>query len=371
MTSATAIAVAATLGLLGAAARCSASTLTTMTVKSPALSKFWGRPISVGAYVLLPRGYNANAPQPYPVLYYISGFDERHAYGGSGRPSSAQQYWWSAALRSAAQPFVIVSLGGMFGGAHTVFADSANDGPWSTAFVNDIAPAIETEFHCGGAANRRFIAGHSSGGWAALWLQVNYPSFFAGVWSISPDPVDFHDFMGADLTRPSTNMYRDAAGRPRRIAGMDAQAFANENGWKHAQFLSFNTVFSPRGLDGKPEPLFDWRSGAIDPHVAAYWEAHYDIATLLREHWSAIGPNLEGKIHIIIGSKDQFDLLTPVRLLAADLQNLGARAEFVIVDGANHFVNDETAGGVFTDILLEAAATPKPAPLLSHHRPSA
>jgi hypothetical protein len=85
-------------------------------------------------------------------------------------------------------------------------------------------PASETASLSGGrfrmerGAADRFLAGHSSGGWSALWLQVNYPGAFGGAWATAPDPVDFRSFCGPNLAsaRPG-NFYRDARGRPYRF----------------------------------------------------------------------------------------------------------------------------------------------------------
>ena len=50
---------------------------------------------------------------------------------------------------------------------HSTYANSDNNGPWGDAFVNEFLPALEKKYRCNGA---RFLAGHSSGGWSALWL---------------------------------------------------------------------------------------------------------------------------------------------------------------------------------------------------------
>ena len=47
-------------------------------------------------------------------------------------------------------------------------------------------------------------------------------------------------------------------------------------------------VFSPRGEDGRPKQLLDRATGRIDPSVARYWEAHYDIVRTLRDHWATL-----------------------------------------------------------------------------------
>ena len=49
--------------------------------------------------------------------------------------------------------------------------------------------------------------------------MINYPDVFGGVWSISPDPVDFRDWQGINLyADPPQNMYVDRAGNRRPIA---------------------------------------------------------------------------------------------------------------------------------------------------------
>src|SRR6201996_493468 len=64
----------------------------------------------------------------------------------------------------------------------------------------------------------RLLTGHSSGGWAALWLQVTYPKLFGGTWPTSPDPSDFRDFLGIDLYAPNANVYRKPDGTPWPLA---------------------------------------------------------------------------------------------------------------------------------------------------------
>ena len=67
-----------------------------------------------------------------------------------------------------------------------------------------------------GAPRGRLLQGHSSGGWAALWLQVNYPDVFGGTWPTAPDPVDFHAFIPVDLTT-ERNIYRKRDGSRRIV----------------------------------------------------------------------------------------------------------------------------------------------------------
>ena len=101
------------------------------------------------------------------------------------------------------------------------------------------------------------------------------------------------------------------------------------------QFSSFDYVFSPRGEDGLPLPMFDRKSGKIDRKVATAWEK-YDIRLVLERNWKTLGPKLSGKLRIWIGSQDTFRLEGAVRLLAKSLKKLGSDAQILIVDGRDH-----------------------------------
>src|SRR5699024_7166890 len=87
------------------------------------------------------------------------------------------------------------------------FADSVNNGPWGTALTTELIPQLESTYRMDGDVDGRFLTGHSSGGWATLWLQTRYPKVFGGTWSTSPDSSDFHDFTGPDLYATDANVY--------------------------------------------------------------------------------------------------------------------------------------------------------------------
>ena len=228
---------------------------------------------------------------------------------------------------------IYVYLDASFPLGHHVFADSANNGPWGHALTTELIPYLEREFRMDAVARGRLLNGHSSGGWTTLWLQVNYPNVFGGTWSTSPDPVDFHNFTGPDLTKyPTQNFYRGTDGIPynlvrfhgREIMTMEEYAHLERvQGYYGGQMASFEAVFGPRGPDGQPMPLFDRDTGRTDPVVQKAWE-RYDIARILRTNWSRWEPKLRGKLHIVVGSADTFHLEAGVYSLRNLLVNLRA-----------------------------------------------
>lgn len=227
----------------------------------------------------------------------------------------------------------------------TEFVDSVNNGPWGTAFADEVLPALEHKYRMDARPSGRFLTGHSSGGWFAAAALVQHPALFGGSWPTSPDPVDFHAFTGVDLYARGANMYRDGAGAPRplerdgtRTVETIEQAAKLEAalGRDGGQLRSFEWSFSPRGADGAPVPMFDRQSGAVDPKVVTYWRNRYDLAHLIEEGGPQMQRQLDGKLHVTVGANDSYFLDASVRGLEASMKRAGVRRDFTYVPNATH-----------------------------------
>ena len=305
-------------------------------LRSELLTAFWGRDVFVEAGVVEPPDYAAD--ERLPVCYSI------HGFGGSHRSAWRSGAGLRASMRDDGYPRMLyVFLNARCPLGHHEFADSVNNGPWGAALTREFIPALEAKFHAFGAPAGRFLTGHSSGGWSSLWLQVNYPDSFNGTWSTAPDSVDFRDFTGIDVY-DWQNAYTDPDGQPIQLVRRNGefvttiQQFVEREISRRdygGQFASFDAVFSPRGEDGRPQPMFDRQTGAIDKAVAASWEK-YDISLILRRRWAELGPKLAGKLHIYVGTLDTFRLEGALRLMDAELKKLGSDAEIVFAEGRDH-----------------------------------
>ncbi|GAA0888442.1 alpha/beta hydrolase [Rhodanobacter soli] len=308
---------------------------------SPALSAFWGRPTPMRGWVLLPPGYDAKKPERYPVVYSTHGFG-----GNVDRFTGSIAGTWANMANGQMPPMIWVFLDESSPTGTHEFADSVNNGPWGHALTTELIPQLESRYRMDGRPNGRFLTGHSSGGWATLWLQTRYPKIFGGTWSTSPDSSDFHDFTGVDLYAPNANVYRRADGsayplvRDKGKVLASFEAFAKLErvlGEYGGQMASFDWVFSPRGADGRPMPMFDRDTGAVDPAVVAYWREHYDIAHLVQTNWPRLKADLDGKIHVVVGTADTFYLDGASHKLKAVLDGLGAKSDFRFLPGKTHF----------------------------------
>ncbi|SEM89045.1 Putative esterase [Luteibacter sp. UNCMF331Sha3.1] len=309
--------------------------------QSPSLTAFTGRPQSIRAWVLTPPGYDPNGSTRYPVAYVTHGFG-----GGFDRFTGNVAFLWSAMAKKDMPPMIWVLLDESGPTGTHEFADSVNNGPWGHALIAEYIPWLESRYRMDGKASGRFLNGHSSGGWATLWLQTAYPKTFGGTWSTSPDPSDFHDFTGIDLYATGANAYRKPDGSANPLVRDKGQVIATFEtfaklervlGSYGGQLASFEWVFSPRGKDGRPQPMFNRDTGAVDADVAAYWREHYDISQRVRTNWPALKPDLDGKIHLIVGTADTFYLDGSAKLFKATLDELHAKSDFRFLPGKTHF----------------------------------
>jgi len=327
--------------------------------ESPALTSFWGRPVHMRGVIVLPPNYEKSGRR-YPTVYWTHGFGaDLRSIAEHSAPGYAQRM-----ERGELPAMVYVLLDQSCPGGTHEFADSVNNGPWGRALTTELIPYLEKKYRMQARPKGRLLTGHSSGGWAALWLQVTYPKVFGGTWPTAPDPSDFHAFTGPDLrSDPPSNFYHDAHGKPWPLVRMGTQEVMSLEDYTRqeavlggygGQMASFEWVFSPRGNDGRPQLLFDRQTGAVDPKVAKAWEK-YDIAQTLRENAQILRPLLQDKIHLTVGTADTFHLDAPAHLLEETLKELGIKATFKYLPGKSHF--DLYKDGLGKQIAMEMEKT--------------
>jgi len=297
-------------------------------VESPLLTKFWKRPISVRAAVILPRDFETETDHKYPLRVDIGGFATRYTAAKHfvDSPFSPTRKLW---LADDTPRFVVLLLDGAGPLGDPYQVNSDNNGPFGDAITQELIPFVEKQFRCIGEPKARFLNGGSTGGWVSLALQVFYPDFFNGCWSISPDGVDFRAFELIDIYRDE-NAYVNRFGfeRPsKRTLDGDVEftvrhecqmenALGDGDSWTMSgqQWGAWNAVYGPRGDDGKPKPLWNPKTGVIDRSVVEHWRK-YDLRNVLESNWATLGPKLRGKIHISVGEADDYFLNNGVVLL--------------------------------------------------------
>jgi hypothetical protein len=300
-------------------------------VPSLLLSGFHKQAVSFDAAVIFPKEYYLQPHRKFPTHYFISGFGGNY-YDYSNKDEKSMPLDTTACIT--------VFLDGICSNGHTAYANSDNNGPWGDALVKEFIPFLEKNYRCNQA---RLLSGHSSGGWAALWLQTNYPSTFAGCWSSAPDPVDFRSFGKLNLYSDK-NMFYDKDGNLRldaAVAGGIPWLYVRDDYrienvlYRGEQFNSWNAVFGKRTIDNSPEKIADFGTGEIDNQVVMHWK-EYDISDLIRTNWEQLKPHLDSKVRISVGNQDNYFLNYAVELLEKEMKTLEAKVVFAYYPG-DHF----------------------------------
>jgi hypothetical protein len=316
-------------------------------LQSKLLSAFWGRPMYVGAIVLLPDGFEEHPDARYPVLYNQGHFQHditnfrtepnsggtggRGGRGGRGAGNIDYAYKlyqdWTAGRLPRMLVVITQDANPFYDDSYAV--NSANVGPYGDALTQELYPYIEKQFRGIGEPWARTVYGGSTGGWRAMALQVLYPDFFNGAWIFCPDPIDFNAYAMNNLYKDDNAFYsksqwkrvpipmaRDANGTI--TADMDDairfELVLGTRGRSAEQYDIWQAVFSPVGEDGYPALILDPRTGAIDHKVAEFWKEHYDLDYIMQRDWKTLGPKLAGKLHFAVGELDTYYLERAVHL---------------------------------------------------------
>jgi hypothetical protein len=327
-------------------------------IRSERLTRFWGRPMHLGAHVLLPAGFEDHPDARYPLVIYHGHFShtfegfredppdpelkpeysERFGLEGYNRTQQEMAHEFFKEWTGPGFPrYIIIEIqhaNPFYDDSYAV--NSANLGPYGDAITYELVPYIEKEFHGIGQGWARFLYGGSTGGWEALAAQILYPDEYNGCWAACPDPIDFRAYTVVDLYKDRNAYYIDSrwkrTPRPghRNYLGHVSSTLEDMNrlelvlgtkGRSGGQWDIWQAVYSPVGADGYPKPIWDKRTGAIDPAVAQHWRQHYDLSDILRRDWDRLGPKLRGKIHIYVGDMDNYYLNNAVYLVEEFLKS--------------------------------------------------
>jgi hypothetical protein len=327
-------------------------------IQSDLLTRFWGRPMHLGACLLLPEGFDEHPEARYPLVIFHGHFP--HTFGGfreeppdpglapdyserfrlAGYNRIQQEYAHAFYKEWTGKDFPRVILmeiqhaNPYYDDSYAV--NSANLGPYGDAIVRDLIPHVEKTFRGLGKGWSRFLYGGSTGGWEALAAQIFYPEEFNGCYAACPDPIDFRAYTIVNIYEHQNAYFVDSpwkrTPRPalRNWLGEVSATIEETNlremvlgahGRSGDQWDIWQAVFGPVGDDGYPRPIWDKLTGVIDRKVAEYWKENYDLRWILERDWKTLGPKLAGKIHIYVGDMDNYYLNNAVYLMESFLES--------------------------------------------------
>jgi hypothetical protein len=321
-------------------------------ILSERLSRFWGRPMHLGAHVLLPEGWDTHPDAKYPLFIYHGHFpadltnwreaapdpnlapDFSARFNWKGYNRTQQDYAWQFYKEWTGPNFpraIVIEIqhaNPFYDDSYAV--NSANIGPYGDGIVHELLPYLEKKYRGLGQGWARFMYGGSTGGWEAMGAQVKYPDAFNGAYIGCPDPIDFRAYTTIDIYKDKNAYWLDDTWKKTpRPAHRNYLGHVDSMVWEQnrleevlgtktrsgGQWDVWEAVFSPVGPDGYPARIFDKRTGVIDKKVAEYWRQNFDLMDIVRREWNkGLGKKLEGKLNIYVGDMDNFYLNNAVYL---------------------------------------------------------
>jgi enterochelin esterase family protein len=143
-------------------------------------------------YVYTPPAYDPKRAQPYPVLYLLHGWSDMAS--GWTAVGQANFILDNLIAEGKVKPMLVVmplGYGDMkfVNSGRTVWDDDAaidhNVTLFSQAFLTEVLPQVESEYHASKNRNDRAIAGLSMGGLESLTIGLTHPELFAWVGGFS------------------------------------------------------------------------------------------------------------------------------------------------------------------------------------------
>jgi len=327
-------------------------------MRSELLSEFWGEDVYLGAHVLLPHGFDEHPDARFPLMIFHGHFPDDFGGFRSEPPDPGLEPDYSARFdvhgyniiqqqeahdfyrtwTSDAFPrFIAIEIQHptpYYDDSYAV--NSASQGPYGDALTYELIPYIEAQFRGIGEGWARFIYGGSTGGWEAMAVQVFYPDEYNGAFIACPDPIDFRAYLSVNIYADRNAYWYDSEfqklprpGHRDYLGNIHAsqydynrlEAVLGDKGRSGQQYDIWEATYSPMGEDGYPLRLWDKETGEIDHAVAEYWKENYDLRHILERDWPALGPKLEGKLHIYVGDMDNYYLNNAVYLTEKFLES--------------------------------------------------
>jgi len=346
-------------------------------IQSKLLTEFWGRPMHLGAIILLPEGFEEHPEARYPLMIWhghhsrslYAGFREtppdpdlvpepverrrtfkytkdltgpdvprdRRYYEEYNRVEQEYAYKlykdWTAPNFPRMILVQIQHANPYYDDSYAV--NTANMGPYGDAITYELLPYIEERFRGIGEGWSRVMFGSSTGGWEVLAAQVFYPEEYNGCWCFSPDPIDFRAFTLINIYDDENAYYVDSVWKrtPRpEFRSTVGEVLCTQEEWCHrelalgskgrsgSQYDVWMAGYGPVGEDGYTKPLWNMFTGNIDHSVAQYWRENYDLRHILQRDWEKLGSKLKGKIRIYCGHMDGYYLNNAVYLMEEFLE---------------------------------------------------
>jgi S-formylglutathione hydrolase FrmB len=138
--------------------------------------------------VYLPPSYGKRPYKRYPVVYLLHGFSASHRAFMAGVYSNMNTRLSMDSLihEGLSREMIVVTpnADNPFDGGF--YRNSVTTGNWEDYIYKDVVSFIDHKYRTIRNRSGRGIAGHSMGGYGALWIGMRHPEVFSAMYLLSP-----------------------------------------------------------------------------------------------------------------------------------------------------------------------------------------
>lgn len=297
----------------------------------------------------LPASWKTEARRSYPLILLLPGYTSTDTAYLAGRAHAGERL--DVISKEMGREAVVVGVDTSIPLGSTYLEDSPVTGAWDTFLAKKALPVLERELRILPRRGARALMGQSTGGYNALSFGMRHSDLFSVIGSSSPDAPDVEKWLLEPGTRRAREWIRNLSKIEAAVGGA-------------GQVTSWAASWSPDSTapGGFRFPI-DVETGVADEKVLAQWVAKTPHG-LIRDPklLARAKKDLGGRIMIIVGRNDDFDLFSPAESFAQELNGLGVETRFVATDHGhgNHLERFEPTLRFLLERLEQASGGSQP-----------
>jgi pimeloyl-ACP methyl ester carboxylesterase len=138
--------------------------------------------------VYLPPSYAKNRQKRYPVVYLLHGFAANHrAFMAGVYTNMNTRLSMDSLIREGlVKEMIVVTPNARNAFDGSFYRNSVTTGNWEDFVYRDLVSFIDRRYRTIRNRSGRGIAGHSMGGYGALWVGMRHPETFSAIYALSP-----------------------------------------------------------------------------------------------------------------------------------------------------------------------------------------
>lgn len=267
----------------------------------------------------LPASFAKEPRRRYPLVLLLPGFGSGEMSYLAGSRHAGERL--DVIAKEMAREAVLVGVDTSVPLGSTYLEDSPVMGAWETFLATKVLPTLDRKLRILPGRWAHALMGQSTGGYNALSFGLRHSDLFSAIGSSSPDAPDVERW----LLKPGTRQ-----AQPWLLGWARLEAAVGGAGQMTSWAASWST--DPTAPRGFRFPL-DLETGLADEAILARWVAKTPHGLVRDPAFVARAKrDLSGRILIIVGKNDDFDLFAPAESFAKELSALGVETRFVATE---------------------------------------